>query len=323
MRSGVCVIAKNEERAIAEWIAYQRVIGFDEILVYDNGSHDRTREIVEHIARHDRAISYIAWPDLPEQAPQITAYQDAVQRSRADWLAFFDTDEFLVLKRHRRINDLLSSAPDSISAIAVNWRIFGSAGEIQATTELVIKRFIRCAYRNHPKNRFCKTIARRAAIGRIRVHTMGLLTGGYADSRLRPIVLTNDAKTTFACLQGAQLNHYLLKSWQEFEEKRARGNAARAPDAPDKYSHRGALTEPPRSRREWNADNEFWRTHDLNMRSDRTILALYPAVVTKLVDWGLLDPGRVKAQSSSRLRTAIGGWRSLLRWLQSRLQRQS
>ena len=46
MTSTVCLIAKNEERALAEWLAYQCVIGFDRIVVYDNGSTDATASIV-------------------------------------------------------------------------------------------------------------------------------------------------------------------------------------------------------------------------------------------------------------------------------------
>jgi hypothetical protein len=44
MSSAVCLIAKNEERAIAEWLAYQLVIGFDRIYVYDNESDTGDRQ---------------------------------------------------------------------------------------------------------------------------------------------------------------------------------------------------------------------------------------------------------------------------------------
>src|SRR5215213_875066 len=97
LNSAVCLIAKNEERTIAQWIAFQRVIGFDEVVVYDNGSTDATPDIVFRISEQDAAVSYRAWPDAPDRVPQCDAYRDAVGKSRADWIAFFDTDEFLVL----------------------------------------------------------------------------------------------------------------------------------------------------------------------------------------------------------------------------------
>ncbi|MBT9572601.1 MAG: glycosyltransferase family 2 protein, partial [Pseudomonas umsongensis] len=40
----VCAICKNEKPYILEWVAHQKLSGFDQIFVYDNDSDDGTAE---------------------------------------------------------------------------------------------------------------------------------------------------------------------------------------------------------------------------------------------------------------------------------------
>jgi hypothetical protein len=42
---GCVVIVKNEERHIAEWLAWQFCCGFDTVLMLDNVSTDSTKEV--------------------------------------------------------------------------------------------------------------------------------------------------------------------------------------------------------------------------------------------------------------------------------------
>jgi glycosyltransferase involved in cell wall biosynthesis len=288
--SALIAIAKNEERSIAEWIAYHRAIGFDQIVVYDNGSTDRTASIINHISSLDPLVVYKYWPDRIGQAPQTEAYAAALESNDAKWLAFFDVDEFLVLRRHETVNQYLSAMDDKVGAIAVNWRIFGSSGRIDPGEGLVIERFVQCARRLHGKNRFCKSIVRSCAAAKINVHTATLNRGYYADSTGRRTELLNGAKTVSICHEGAQLNHYLLKSWEEFKEKRARGNAARAIGAKDKFSHRGNSAHRPKKRSR-NPNDEYWVKHDLNSCKNLAILEWKELISKQLAEWDFPSNG--------------------------------
>jgi len=283
--SALIAIAKNEQRSIAEWIAYHRSIGFDQIVVYDNGSTDGTASIINQISHLDPAVVYKYWPDRMNQAPQLAAYAEASQANDAKWLAFFDIDEFLVLRRHESVSAYLSAMDNNVGAIAVNWLVFGSSQRISAGEGLVIDRFIRCAPRRHGKNLFCKTIVRRSALTKMSVHTATLNQGYYADSTGSRTTMMNDAKTMAVCHDGAQLNHYLLKSWEEFEEKKSRGNAARAPGAKDKFSHRGNSLKRPRKQSR-DPNDEFWVKHDLNSSRNLAILRWRGFVTKQLAEWG-------------------------------------
>jgi glycosyltransferase involved in cell wall biosynthesis len=297
--SALCVIVKNEEMAVAEWISYHKLIGFEEIIIYDNGSTDRTAAIISIVSRLDPTVTYKFWRDEPGRAPQLTAYSDALENSTADWLAFFDIDEFLVLHRHANVNAYLTSVADNISALAINWLVFGSAARIKPGTGLVMERFTNCASRRHPKNMFCKSIVRRTRAATIGVHTAKLTSGLYADSQGVAVELSGDAKTAKVSHDGAQLNHYLLKSWEEFKMKRARGNAARPPESPQKYNHRGNSSRRPRPNSK-DSDDEYWIKHDLNSNINNELLRWSQPVRAKLKAWGIAVP----AGKSSALRAA-------------------
>lgn len=256
--AGVCLIVKDEARYMVEWIAHYLVLGFDEILVYDNGSSDGTFAMIESFGKRFAAVDVCRWPDVEGEIPQRTAYADALGRSDSEWLAFFDADELLVLKQHDCIQDFLARYPDGAGAVAINWLLFGSSSQKNYVDELQAVRFRMCA-RNAPgtKNRFVKSIARTSAAETAASHTVTLKPGfSYFDDTAFPADMLGDAKTAVASHSVAQLNHYVVRSLQEFREKRARGNVARSSDAADKFTR---------------LDDEFWRTHSTNHVEDSAI----------------------------------------------------
>ena len=255
--AAVCLIVKNEAKYMVEWIAHYLALGFDEIFVYDNGSTDNTFSVMESLARRERCIRLKAWPDVAGEVPQITAYNDAAGLVESDWLAFFDADELLVLKRHACIQDFLARYPAQAGAVAINWQLFGSSGALDYVDELQSVRFRRCT-RDEPltKNRHVKSIVRVGSIVQASSHIASLKPGYlYYDEQVEPVGIIEGAKTVVPTHVVSQLNHYVVRSAQEFREKRARGNVARVSDAADKFGR----------------DDAFWRSHDRNDQEDSSI----------------------------------------------------
>lgn len=253
----LCAIVRDEEEGLAEWIAYHHLIGIDHFIIYDNGSTDGTATLLDRFAAAG-IVTRLDWPDRPppqwlsypdmlhllEQVPdprrahwgelgvlgpQITAYNDALSRfgDKADWMLFIDADEFLLLPEDGHLLPFLRriGAPQ-IGAIGFNWRYFGSSGQIRPDGRLVIERFTRCAEPNFPGHAHIKTLARTAALDRMAVHA-GMLRPGYGyvndcGEAFTPRHLAFSNHISHHC---SQLNHYSVKSWAEFERKRARGNA--------------------------------------------------------------------------------------------------
>lgn len=255
--AAVCLIVKNEAQYMVEWIAHYLALGFDEILVYDNDSTDMSAAMLESFATREPRIRLEAWPDVAGEVPQITAYNDAISRVKSEWLAFFDADELLVLKQHANIGDFLARYPMQAGTVAINWLLFGSSGQKAYVDDLQSRRFRWCA-RDEPKtkNRFVKSITKVRAVTRASSHSAQLKPGflHYTD-RVEPTEILQECKTPTASHEVAQVNHYVVRSAEEFVAKRARGNVARASNHPEKFGR----------------DEYFWQTHDTNHREDWAI----------------------------------------------------
>ncbi|MBY0562137.1 glycosyltransferase family 2 protein [Hyphomicrobium sp.] len=254
----VCLIIKDEGQYLPEWIAHYLALGFDRIVIYDNGSRPETLAVERVCAQQDTRITVIPWPDVPSQFSQITAYEDALARSATDWIAFFDTDEFLVLKKHASIQSYLKCAPADAGAVCINWVIFGSSGEARYRPELVARRFRRCSLTADP-NLHVKCIVRKAGANRMsHPHSPELRKGfTYVDSELKPITLEQRAFNANYTYETAQLNHYVLRSHEEFQWKMERGTVE-----PREGGFKNRKFADPES---------FWARHDFNDTDDRSI----------------------------------------------------
>src|SRR3990172_7929460 len=90
----VMIPARNEERNIAGCLASLLQQGEDlEILVADDGSQDRTAEIVSGFCSEHPCLKLVRVPPLPEGwLGKNHALHVAVQHCRGEWLLFTDAD---------------------------------------------------------------------------------------------------------------------------------------------------------------------------------------------------------------------------------------
>ena len=118
MKVALCMIVKNEEDYIMENLLYNFKLGFDHIFLYMN---DWECEI------DLPNVTQILWP---VKVQQLNAYNHCLQSVGKffDWIAFFDVDEFLVLKRHNTIQEFVADFNTKYN-IGINWQFYGSCGK--------------------------------------------------------------------------------------------------------------------------------------------------------------------------------------------------
>ncbi len=113
------------------------------------------------------------------ERPQRLAYVDARKRARADWLAFFDADEFLLLREDTTLGGFLQRFDDSVSAVAVNWVVFGSGGQAAYHPAPVIERFTDALPNAAAPNHQVKAIGRRDRLAGTGIHRLDPAHGRY------------------------------------------------------------------------------------------------------------------------------------------------
>lgn len=228
---------RNEGPFIVEWVAWQRLLGFTDIVIATNDCTDHSPALLE-------ALAAAGWVHhLPVTVPageRITPWKLAAARDhravrRAAWVFVCDVDEFLVVHRGAgRVTDLLppeGAEPDFLG-MAINWRVFGTCGVTAFADTPVHRQFLQARSIRHGLSQSVKCLFRQPRwFDRLGEHgPQGLRlekAGGlWGQAGLRWINAagaeipdwqpdgpylrrTPAALTSYA---AAQVNHYMLRS---------------------------------------------------------------------------------------------------------------
>ncbi|MCU0905000.1 MAG: glycosyltransferase family 2 protein [Tabrizicola sp.] len=220
----LCGIVRNEVRSIVEWLAYYKALGFHEFLIFDNESSDGTEVILQALDEAGELI-YLDWPHSVGRWPQRRAYEYARKWARSDWLAYFDADEFLILREDPDIAAFVQRFPEDVAAVAVNWVVFGSGGQASYRPCPVTERFYDALPPKALWNRVIKSLGRRKMLQGTGVHRLNPGMGRYVTVSGAEAEFDGPMRTRAADTGIAALHHYMVKSMEEFEEKLERGNA--------------------------------------------------------------------------------------------------
>lgn len=270
MKIAIAAIVKNEATSLLEWIAYHRAVGITDFILVDNYSTDGTWELIKSLRRRG-LVRAMRFRTLAGQAPQLDAYQKILNRygRKFDVLAFIDADEYLAPTEQQKsvvldIEQLFSD--DDVSAVALNWACFGSSSAIFKEQSLVPARFTQRAPQTFPTNHQYKSLVRPERVVRfLNPHQAWVSEGRYImsdGSALRPNDNELHGFSQDLCWCRLRVNHYVVKSLEEFLVRKSRvGSAAK----PGRVKHK-----------------EFFRGHDRNDEPDAGLATLMGATHDEL-----------------------------------------
>ncbi len=291
MRITAITPMKNEGPFILEWIAYHRLIGITDFIVFTNDCADGTDLILDRlddlgIVRHMPNPSILTEGEGGHHWAAMKYVNAFGRLRRADWFISFDVDEFICVNTGKgRLTDLVVAVPEA-QFISMNQLNFGCAGhEAYDPSVPLLARFDRAmshddATYGWTRSRGVKTMTRGDApfkwVGNhspdLHEDAVGQVTWVNGDGRpVPPEAYTKTYKSAKAEGKGyglVQLNHYALRSMENFLVKTERGDANRAVEEEVKY---------------W---KQYWNQYDDNMVEDRRIQRWLPdvrAVVSELM----------------------------------------
>jgi hypothetical protein len=233
----VCTV-RNEGPWLLEWIAFYKLLGFDDIVLAFNDIDDKSDLLIRNLAAAGEIVAFENLMGSP-LSPQKKAYNYLLNLEpwtyTYRWLAFFDADEFLwpLLPSCLKVADMLaaavgrhagSSAPaaGAVAAVLFHWRWFSGASQFAWEPGLVIERFQRSNAET-----WVKTVARPEALWSMdTVHYPVICDPGAVIDDSGGVVGKVDCQVGPASYAVAQLNHYFSKSFQEFVLKKSRGRGA-------------------------------------------------------------------------------------------------
>lgn len=217
----ICGIMKNEGPYLIEWLEFHKLLGVERFYLYDNCSDDLTTQILDYYINIGEVV-YHYWPDRPGQ---VTAYNHCLKNHRleSEWIAFIDLDEFLFPTVGDNLLEILEEFSE-VSAVVVNWLIFGTSDHQQKPTGLQIENFNKRAENNFGANLNYKSIIRPLKVsGCKNPHSFFCEGGNYGVTENLETVITKI--TQIHSVDKLRINHYFTRSWEEAQNKIKRGRA--------------------------------------------------------------------------------------------------
>ncbi len=244
--STVVTAVRNEGPFLLEWIAWYRMLGFENILILHNDCTDRSPRLLRLLER-EGVLTQKRHVVPAGEAPQPWAYQHATEHplvQEAIWVFVADVDEFLVVHvGDRSIAALAEEITPEAAGMAINWRAFGSSGKLKWRDTFVHRRFTRTGSVYSPQNACFKTFFRYPSqFGRLHAHGprqwlgpedwgSGDKTFLLADKTPFPEYRPTEApkqNTKWAQMSNdlAQVNHYVVQSHEQMAFKHSRPAAS-------------------------------------------------------------------------------------------------
>ena len=224
----ICAIFRDEGAILREWIEFHKIVGVEHFYLYNNFSEDNYKEVLDPYI-NEGIVTLIDWP-YPQA--QMAAYQNCVDtyKNETKWIGFIDLDEFVVPNKHfDTIYEFLRQFDSNRPMVIMYWRNFGSSGKIDRNRDkLVTEDFTLCWYKYanigkffyntdynyNPKDKYTKGY-------------MHYRWGAYKNLNLPPVnvfdkVIIWGIHNVPSDNFPIQINHYLLKTYNEYKEKKAK-----------------------------------------------------------------------------------------------------
>lgn len=239
----LCVIAKNENLYVREFVEHYKKIGYNNIFIYDN--NDKNGEHFEEVINdyiQNGFVKIIDFRDKNENVPQLDAYRDCYSRNSKiyNWISFYDMDEFLEInKKYNTIKDLLNdNIFDHCQNIKINWLMLVNYNILYFEDKPLQQRIKTIRY-DDPSNKHIKSTVK----GNLPINYWKIAGNPHSSnanitscSSSGKIIDSDSPFNEPPDYKNAKLKHYYYKSFEEFCLKVERGKCDRTKNMSDHLS---------------------------------------------------------------------------------------
>lgn len=228
-RALVTAKAKNEGLSIIEWVAWHKLLGFDQILIITNDNEDGSDWLLDALHRAGH-IDYIDVSHLPVEGSigrrSMKALMEWPRLREFDWLLNLDLDEFLYIQEDLHLQ-ALSGQLASNPCLFLNWMNFSSNDALEMSDDLLADSNPYARPALHGKaDRNGKIFCRIEGLVDFKSEHRGVFSDGrkaLQTSGLRP-------KKSAPVYDTAFIAHYPTKSVAHYVFRQGRGESYAASD---------------------------------------------------------------------------------------------
>ena len=217
----LCVIAKNENLYIKEFVEYYKNLGIKKIYLYDN--NDINGENFNDILNKYINSDFVKIKNIRGKSEiQILAYNHCYQQNlnKYSWFLFLDVDEYLYIKNNRTLLNFLSDDRFlNCNSILINYNEYGDSDLLKYDNRSIFKRFTISRYI------ICGKSLTRGGIknAKIDIHKP-LYINKYCNSKGESEELNkNKISSSKILVNDAEIKHFITKSLEEFYQRLIKG----------------------------------------------------------------------------------------------------
>ena len=211
----MATVVRDENGYLEEWVRYHiEQVGFEHFYIYDNESSVPVKDYLESVNfKYMDRLTIIPWGT--SRATQEDSHNHFLKNyaQGTKWFLAADPDEYVYIKDGSRTLREFLEANSQYATIKCLWRHFNANGQVSKTAGTDMERFTQETGWEGWKHGG-KKFAQSNRVSRFRsyvpVERMGARALGYGDGA---------AKDFF------QLNHYVTRSWEEWQQKIRRGSS--------------------------------------------------------------------------------------------------
>ena len=232
--SAICLITKDENVYLEEWIRHHADIGIDHFYIYDNGSKTPVIDTIKAIDNGKYMdMCTVELYTKYRHHMQYECYEKCLSEhgEETKWMAFIDTDEFIDVNG----NDINKFLDDYIkfSGVYIAWEVYGADGHVKADlTKTQKERFTKRII--DPTGYFGKMFVQTARTRFMYVHLSQALdvTDRICDVDHTDHIIhyaENEKKQKLGFRDDwyeiCKIRHYFTRSWEEWVNKMKRGSS--------------------------------------------------------------------------------------------------
>ena len=217
----LCMIAKNENLYIKEFVEYYKNLGIKKIYLYDN--NDINGENFNTILNSYINSKFIKIKNIRGKSEiQLHALNNCYQKylNEYSWFLFLDVDEFLYIKNNKTLPNFLSDTRFvNCNTIFINYNEYGDSDLLKYDNRSIFKRFTQSKYIA------CGKSLTRGGIknAKIDIHKP-LYINNYCNSEGESEELYKDKIfISKIAVDSAEIKHFITKSLEEFCQRLTKG----------------------------------------------------------------------------------------------------
>jgi hypothetical protein len=202
-----CLLIRDENRYLLEWLSWHLSQGFEHIYIYDNGVNEEVTDIIPENMKDQ--VTIIPWQEEYTNV-QEEAYNNFLSNygTETRWVNFIDSDEFVRMVEDTPMKAFLEAC-ESYSIVRVDFLEYNANGLETYEDKPVRERFTQTV--NVMDGIYHKDFIQCHRIDRMdRHYPMCSQRGNYTLEDIQEQVI---------------IDHYYTKSWEEWKQKIERGSS--------------------------------------------------------------------------------------------------